>query len=451
MSNNCNSSRWLWPTVAVAAVTATVAIGWRTWNKKQTDDEQRLIKSTTTTSASLKSKNDAFTRKLSSQEEEKKDQDDITGSRPMMEVSIDANGGNNNNSDNKLRILSKGVITIAHGSVTGNCAKFALQLQQQLSKSLSSNYHIQVGKIDEFDWWDELLNEDDDNNDNNYNNNNKNNSPLPKLILLLPTYTNGTFTPNSINLQTTLQDLQNDWRIEKFPLKRKLHCAIYGMGSSAYGDESIGKPARETQMYLHKLGAKTIARLVIGDDSIGNHALESFDQFASTLILQIQKFDTPKTNNNNKNNKNKKQQQQKSLKEISSSACEKGSDCCQNENNNNDNDDDDDEYDSEEEEENGNDTNNGVVDVEDMGDAMVASLNNDNDDDGTPKEMVTPSQAEALKKEGYKLIGTHSAVKLCRWTKHQLRGRGGCYKHTFYGITRCVFFECIGSSRSFFL
>jgi tRNA wybutosine-synthesizing protein 1 len=59
--------------------------------------------------------------------------------------------------------------------------------------------------------------------------------------------------------------------------------------------------------------------------------------------------------------------------------------------------------------------------------------------------MVTPSQAAALKKEGYKLIGTHSAVKLCRWTKHQLRGRGGCYKHTFYGITS---YQCMEATPS---
>uniref|UniRef100_A0A8B9K2V4 S-adenosyl-L-methionine-dependent tRNA 4-demethylwyosine synthase TYW1 n=1 Tax=Astyanax mexicanus TaxID=7994 RepID=A0A8B9K2V4_ASTMX len=41
---------------------------------------------------------------------------------------------------------------------------------------------------------------------------------------------------------------------------------------------------------------------------------------------------------------------------------------------------------------------------------------------------------------GYKLIGSHSGVKLCRWTKSMLRGRGGCYKHTFYGIEshRCM-------------
>eukprot|EP00760_Papus_ankaliazontas_P006940 PhM_4_TR13242/c0_g1_i1/m.43999/K15449/TYW1; tRNA wybutosine-synthesizing protein 1 len=40
----------------------------------------------------------------------------------------------------------------------------------------------------------------------------------------------------------------------------------------------------------------------------------------------------------------------------------------------------------------------------------------------------------------YNLIGSHSAVKLCRWQKSMLRGRGGCYKWTFYGIQshRCM-------------
>ncbi|KAF4753197.1 S-adenosyl-L-methionine-dependent tRNA 4-demethylwyosine synthase, partial [Perkinsus olseni] len=50
------------------------------------------------------------------------------------------------------------------------------------------------------------------------------------------------------------------------------------------------------------------------------------------------------------------------------------------------------------------------------------------------KEMVTKKHRAALTREGYRLVGSHSAVKLCRWTKHQVRGRGGCYKHSFYGI-----------------
>ena len=41
--------------------------------------------------------------------------------------------------------------------------------------------------------------------------------------------------------------------------------------------------------------------------------------------------------------------------------------------------------------------------------------------------------------------GTHSAVKICRWTKNQLRGRGGCYKHSFYGITS---YQCMEATPS---
>ena len=61
-----------------------------------------------------------------------------------------------------------------------------------------------------------------------------------------------------------------------------------------------------------------------------------------------------------------------------------------------------------------------IMDLEDMGDVMKSQSSAMKSKE--PQEMVTPKQAKALKKEGYKLIGTHSAVKLCRWTKHQLRG-----------------------------
>ncbi|EXJ84525.1 hypothetical protein A1O3_05194 [Capronia epimyces CBS 606.96] len=48
-----------------------------------------------------------------------------------------------------------------------------------------------------------------------------------------------------------------------------------------------------------------------------------------------------------------------------------------------------------------------------------------------PKESPTYT---ALTKQGYTIIGTHSGVKICRWTKSALRGRGSCYKNSFYGI-----------------
>lgn len=54
----------------------------------------------------------------------------------------------------------------------------------------------------------------------------------------------------------------------------------------------------------------------------------------------------------------------------------------------------------------------------------------------TIKEMVpknSPTYA-ALTKQGYAIVGSHSGVKICRWTKSALRGRGSCYKYSFYGI-----------------
>ncbi|KAL8273885.1 hypothetical protein Esti_002208 [Eimeria stiedai] len=53
---------------------------------------------------------------------------------------------------------------------------------------------------------------------------------------------------------------------------------------------------------------------------------------------------------------------------------------------------------------------------------------------GALPEQLTKRLRANLEKEGYRLVGSHSAVKMCRWTRASLRGRGGCYKHTFYGI-----------------
>jgi len=60
--------------------------------------------------------------------------------------------------------------------------------------------------------------------------------------------------------------------------------------------------------------------------------------------------------------------------------------------------------------------------------------------DGAPQDMLTGKMRAQLTKEGYTVVGQHSGVKICRWTKNMLRGRGGCYKHTFYGIisSRCM-------------
>ncbi|KAH9881925.1 hypothetical protein J1614_001096 [Plenodomus biglobosus] len=64
-----------------------------------------------------------------------------------------------------------------------------------------------------------------------------------------------------------------------------------------------------------------------------------------------------------------------------------------------------------------------------------------------PKEMVpttSPTHA-ALTKQGYSIIGSHSGVKICRWTKSALRGRGSCYKYSFYGIASHLCMEATPS------
>lgn len=58
------------------------------------------------------------------------------------------------------------------------------------------------------------------------------------------------------------------------------------------------------------------------------------------------------------------------------------------------------------------------------------------------KEMILLSEATKilLKKHGYHLAGTHSAVKTCLWLNKSIRSEGACYKSKFYGMTshRCI-------------
>ncbi|KYK26683.1 hypothetical protein AYK26_07270 [Euryarchaeota archaeon SM23-78] len=53
--------------------------------------------------------------------------------------------------------------------------------------------------------------------------------------------------------------------------------------------------------------------------------------------------------------------------------------------------------------------------------------------------MSKPKRKD-LEKQGYRLVGNHSAIKVCLWTKKSLRDEGVCYKQKFYGINshRCV-------------
>ncbi|MBI2146477.1 4-demethylwyosine synthase TYW1 [Candidatus Woesearchaeota archaeon] len=49
-------------------------------------------------------------------------------------------------------------------------------------------------------------------------------------------------------------------------------------------------------------------------------------------------------------------------------------------------------------------------------------------------QQLTPAAIAELEKQQYRIIGSHSAVKTCGWTKNMIKGQGGCYKLKFYGI-----------------
>ena len=61
--------------------------------------------------------------------------------------------------------------------------------------------------------------------------------------------------------------------------------------------------------------------------------------------------------------------------------------------------------------------------------------------------QLSSIQREQLRKQGYRLVGNHSAVKICEWTRNSLRGKGACYKFAFYGIRS---HQCLQMTTSMF-
>ncbi len=53
---------------------------------------------------------------------------------------------------------------------------------------------------------------------------------------------------------------------------------------------------------------------------------------------------------------------------------------------------------------------------------------------------LTEQQKKLFVRQHYGIVGNHSAVKLCGWTRKSLHDKGVCYKQKFYGISchRCM-------------
>src|SRR3989344_9580136 len=54
--------------------------------------------------------------------------------------------------------------------------------------------------------------------------------------------------------------------------------------------------------------------------------------------------------------------------------------------------------------------------------------------------MITKERIKYLEKQGYRIVGNHSAIKTCHYCKAAIKGKDVCYKNTFYNIAswRCI-------------
>ncbi|CAF4099918.1 unnamed protein product, partial [Rotaria magnacalcarata] len=244
------------------------------------------------------------------------------------------------------------------------------------------------------------------------------------LLIFISTYEDATPPPSAKWFLLYLQDAAIDFRFSKNELG-KLTYAIFGCGNSLY-TENFNKVATEIDRCLSELGATTLLATELADENTGKSiygGLEGhYSKWSSKLVSALESKATGKCGCR--------------ANEDSVTCCKSPSTNSHSKETNGTNEvliesDDDDEGGNKDGEED-------VMDLEDMGDYIETSL--PTKAKGPPKEMVTPLIRKSLEKQGYKIIGSHSGVKLCRWTKSMLRGRGGCYKHTFYGIEshRCM-------------
>ncbi|XP_008979522.3 S-adenosyl-L-methionine-dependent tRNA 4-demethylwyosine synthase TYW1 isoform X3 [Callithrix jacchus] len=298
-------------------------------------------------------------------------------------------------------------VKIFYGSQTGTAKGFATVLAEAV---VSLDLPVAIINLKEYDPDDCLIEEV---------------TGKHVCVFLVATYTDGRPTESAEWFCSWLEDASRDFRFGKTYLKG-MRYAVFGLGNSAYASH-FNKVGKNVDKWLWMLGAHRVLQALQKGErkkSCGGHC-----------------------------KKGKCKSQQHGSEEREEGSLE------QDELHHRDTEEEEPSEDSSEEEFGGEDQQsvNSIVDVEDLGKIMdhmkkekrekeqqeaktSLLVNMGRNEDGEGRAMITPALREALTKQGYQLIGSHSGVKLCRWTKSMLRGRGGCYKHTFYGIEshRCM-------------
>lgn len=202
-------------------------------------------------------------------------------------------------------------------------------------------------------------------------------------LLVLPSY--DTDCPLDFFLQT-LEENFNDFRIEKYPLRKLVGYSILGIGDSESWPERFCYQAKKADHWVARLGGRRV--FPVGEICMKYDGESKVEDWAN-LFAETLKDDEPILY----------------------------------------------EYDESVEESEGADENEEMVDLEDIG-------NSDGNNSTEIKQMVAQNSPtyKTLTKQGYSVVGSHSGVKICRWTKNDLRGRGSCYKHSLFNIvsSRCM-------------
>eukprot|EP01116_Phalansterium_solitarium_P022283 TRINITY_DN72_c0_g1_i1.p1 TRINITY_DN72_c0_g1~~TRINITY_DN72_c0_g1_i1.p1 ORF type:complete len:748 (+),score=116.68 TRINITY_DN72_c0_g1_i1:114-2357(+) len=308
------------------------------------------------------------------------------------------------------------IVKVLYGTQTGTAKLWANRLSASAN---DQGYRAEVLDLSTYDT-DELQFED-------------------TLLFVVSTYTDGK-PPESVEpFFNELSDLALDIRIDR-GLLANVRFAVFGIGHSIY-DANFNACGIEIDRLMSSLGARRLVPVGKGDNGAGVEISETFNLWEDQLFKSLGATAAASDVRGNVS---------RPAQKVS------------------------DEFDDD----SGDDESEPMVDVEDLGkfmkkpkkparkekkepksvpatDAAAGSdSDSDSDDDdeaaavasgAPPKQMLTPSLAASLTKQGYRLIGSHSGVKMCRWTKAMLRGRGGCYKHTFYGISS---FQCMEMTPS---
>ncbi|XP_044090006.1 S-adenosyl-L-methionine-dependent tRNA 4-demethylwyosine synthase TYW1-like isoform X2 [Neovison vison] len=307
-------------------------------------------------------------------------------------------------------------VKIFYGSQTGTAKGFAASLAEAVT---SLGLPVAVVDLKDYDPDDHLVEEVTGKN---------------VCAFVVATYTGGRPPHSAQWFYRWLEEAAGDFRFGKTYLKG-MRYAVFGLGNSAYASH-FNKVGKNVDKWLWTLGAHRVVARGEGDCDVANSTHGSIEaDFRAWKARFLARLHTL----------------EKGEKKPCAGSCKRGQ--CESSA-------EEEPFESTSEDESGAEDRpnpNPVVDVEDLG-RIVSCAKREKREKEQPEEksgllrssgkngpgerraMITPALREALTRQGYQLIGSHSGVKLCRWTKSMLRGRGGCYKHTFYGIEshRCM-------------